>query len=240
MTGMRVLVTRPEPDAQRTAAALRARGHEALVAPLLRFEALAGTDLDQQRWAGVLVTSANALRALAQHPALPRLTALPLLAVGRRTAEAARAGGFGDVTAAAGDGSDLARRVKGQFAGTATPLLYLAAADRAADLEAELARCGVPVHTAVVYRMAAATTLGPAAKALAARAVDAVLHYSRRSAETYLRCAGNDELGEAALLPRHLCLSHEVAAPLARAGTRNIEIASGPDEAALLDLVGAG
>ena len=38
---MRLLVTRPEPDAARTAEALRARGHEVLVAPLLRVETIA-------------------------------------------------------------------------------------------------------------------------------------------------------------------------------------------------------
>ena len=32
---MRLLVTRPEPDATRTAETLRARGHDVLVAPLL-------------------------------------------------------------------------------------------------------------------------------------------------------------------------------------------------------------
>ena len=38
---MRLLVTRPEQDGERTAAALRARGHEALLAPLMRIEAAA-------------------------------------------------------------------------------------------------------------------------------------------------------------------------------------------------------
>jgi uroporphyrinogen-III synthase len=33
---MRLVVTRPQTDSERTAAALRARGHAVLVAPLLR------------------------------------------------------------------------------------------------------------------------------------------------------------------------------------------------------------
>ena len=36
---MRLLVTRPEPDNERTAAALRALGHEVMLAPLLAIEA---------------------------------------------------------------------------------------------------------------------------------------------------------------------------------------------------------
>ena len=37
---MRLLVTRPEADAARTAQALRASGHEAVVAPVLRVESI--------------------------------------------------------------------------------------------------------------------------------------------------------------------------------------------------------
>ena len=37
---MRLLVTRPQPDAQRTAAALRDLGHHVLIAPLFEVEAL--------------------------------------------------------------------------------------------------------------------------------------------------------------------------------------------------------
>ena len=37
---MKLLVTRPEPDGERTAEALRARGHEVLLAPMLRMQAV--------------------------------------------------------------------------------------------------------------------------------------------------------------------------------------------------------
>ena len=38
MTALRLLVTRPEPDATRTADELRAKGHDVMVAPMLNFE----------------------------------------------------------------------------------------------------------------------------------------------------------------------------------------------------------
>jgi uroporphyrinogen-III synthase len=38
---MAVLVTRPQPDDETTAASLRARGFEVLLAPMLRFEPVA-------------------------------------------------------------------------------------------------------------------------------------------------------------------------------------------------------
>ena len=108
---MRLLVTRPERDAQRTAAALSARGHQVRIAPLLRIEAIPGADIGSAPWQAVLMTSANAARAIALHPKLGELRALPVLAVGRRTAEAARAAGFADVISADTGAGDLARLI---------------------------------------------------------------------------------------------------------------------------------
>src|SRR4030088_3031309 len=106
---MRLLVTRPEPDNARTAAALRAKGHEVVLAPLLHIEAVAGATLGAPPWAAILLTSANGARALASHPQRGELLAVPVLAVGRSSADAARAAGFADVTSADGDADDLAR-----------------------------------------------------------------------------------------------------------------------------------
>ena len=60
---MRLLVTRPEPDGERTAQALRARGHAVVLAPLLRTEPVAFA-LPDQAFAAVVLTSANAARAV--------------------------------------------------------------------------------------------------------------------------------------------------------------------------------
>ena len=64
---MRLLVTRPEPDNERTAAELRARGHEVMLAPMLRVEPVIDADLGTGPWAAVLITSANGARAIAPH-----------------------------------------------------------------------------------------------------------------------------------------------------------------------------
>ena len=64
---MRLLLTRPEPDAQRTAAALRAQGHDVIIAPLLRIEPAADAEIGAGPWAAILITSANAAHAVATH-----------------------------------------------------------------------------------------------------------------------------------------------------------------------------
>src|ERR1700722_9027828 len=99
---MAVLVTRPHPDDEATAAALRARGLEVLRAPMLRFEPVAFHDDLDANYGAVIVTSANALRGIAPHLAGSRLLKLPLFAVGEHTASTARDAGFGNVLPAAG------------------------------------------------------------------------------------------------------------------------------------------
>ena len=229
---MRLVVTRPQADSERTAAALRARGHEVLVAPLMRIEPvkaeLSGT------WGGVIITSANAAGAIAGHAACEALFKLPVFAVGRRSAEAARQAGFADVTSAGGDVRDLLRLIAARRADTKAPLLYLAGEDRAADLVAELAVHGIAAEMAVVYRAATAPFPPELIAALAAGEVDAVLHFSKRSAENYLAGAAQAGVAGPALGVRHICLSAQIAEPLMGAGANRIAIAPRLDDAALI------
>ena len=229
---MRLLVTRPEPDNARTAAVLRAQGHDVLLAPLLRIEAVADADLGAPPWAAILLTSANGARAVADHPRRAQLIAVPVLAVGRSSADAARAAGFADVTSADGDANGLARLAAQRFSGARQPLLYLAGEDRSG----ELAVPGLAVRTAVVYRAAKTEKFPPAVRtALEQGGIEGVLHFSRRSVESYLDCSR--DLGGRALKPMHYCLSARAAEPLRLAGAPQIHVAPQPDEASLLALV---
>lgn len=234
---MRLIVTRPEPDASRTAAALRARGHNVDLVPLLHIAPEPAAELGEGPFGGIVITSANAARAIEAHPARTDFLALPVFAVGRRSADAARAAGFRDVTSADGDAGDLVRLVAAR-ATRALPLLWLAGEDRAADLEALLAAKGITVRTVVVYRAVAATAFPPAVReALAADAIDGVLHYSPRSAAVFGAIAIAAGIDLKSLQTRHFCLSAEIAEALAPEGLPGVAVASEPDEAALFALI---
>ena len=84
---MAVLVTRPQPDDEATASALRAKGFEVMLAPMLRFEPVAFHDDEDARYGAVVVTSANALRAIAANPAMAKFKPLPLFALGAKQDE---------------------------------------------------------------------------------------------------------------------------------------------------------
>lgn len=234
---MRLLLTRPEPDAQRTTAVLRAHGHAVQSAPLLRIEPLADAKIDDGAWAALLITSANAAHAIAAHDCVIQLRALPVFTVGQRTAGVVSAAGFTNVTSAEGNVADLARFVAERMR-PAGPLLYLAGEDRSGDLAGDLRARGFAVEMTVVYRAVAASSLPPLAADALAQGVDGVLHFSRRSAETYVGTARAAGLLAGALKPVHFCLSAQVAAPLTQAGAVDIRIAPEPTEATLIALIG--
>ena len=191
---MAVLVTRPHPDDETTAATLRAKGFAVLLAPMLRFEPVAFHDDLDTRYGAVIVTSANALRGIEAQLAGSRLLKLPLFAVGARTASAAHRAGFENVIPADGDAASLRDFVlasaKAKELKKASPLLYLAGADLARDLAGELGERGFSVFTQTTYKMAPVSSLPrDVCDAFAANQVGAVLHYSRRSARAFLEAA---------------------------------------------------
>jgi uroporphyrinogen-III synthase len=232
---MRVVIIRPQPAAERTAAALAARGHGVWVVPLMQVEPVEA-DLSGD-WGGVIVTSANAPAAIAGNPEREALLALPLLAVGQRSAEAARAAGFTEVTSAGGDVRDLLRALTTRRLDKVAPLLYLAGEDRTTDLAAELAAHGIAAEMRVVYRAAPLPFPPELTAALEAGDVEAVLHFSRRSAENYVAGARAAGIAKEALAVRHYCLSAQVAEPLEAAGAKRVTIAPRPQEAALIELL---
>jgi uroporphyrinogen-III synthase len=233
-----ILVTRPHPDDETTAAGLRARGFEVLLAPMLRFESAAFREDADADYGAVIVTSANALRGIEPHLAGSRLLKLPLFAVGEHTAAAARKAGFGKVLAAKGDAAGLRdlvlEGVRSKALKKASVLLYLAGADLARDLTGELGERGFSVVTQTTYRMIPVSTLPrEACDAFTANAVEAVLHYSRRSARAFMDAVRADGVEISALAIPHCCISAAVASVLRDAGATQLTVAAAPDENAL-------
>lgn len=230
-----MLVTRPEPDASETAARLGALGIEGVPCPLLVHQTLNPSLPEANGFAAIAVTSTNALRALHERGLLERYRKLPLYAVGGRTAAAAKAFGFGDVTQAEGGFVALAELLA--HTPIAGPIFYPAARELAGDLAKSLAPFGRMVITAEVYAMNPVDELpAVAAEGLADNSIGAVLLYSRRTAETFVRLADAhvDRLERRQL--GMLCLSEAVAEPLFDAHFVRVGLAEQPSEQAMMGL----
>ena len=235
---MSILVTRPHPDNEATAESLRARGHTVLLAPALKFEPVAFHDKGDAPYDAILVTSANAIRAVAPQLQDLGLLDLPLFAVGEHTAAAARDAGFAQVIVAGGDAASLRDKVmqsvRDKVLKKKSTLLYLAAADLSRDLGGELDAAGFDVVTRTTYRMAPVKHLPrEVCEGFAAHAVEAVLHYSKRSARAFLDAARDEGVEISALAIPQCCLSEAVASALREAGASQVLVAATPDENAL-------
>jgi uroporphyrinogen-III synthase len=227
---MRLLLLRAAEDAARTRLTLEAAGHSVLVSPVLVFES---TEESWPRRApdGLIATSSRAFTATDATRA--DLREVPLYLVGRRTEAAARQHGLAGPAMVAADGAALLAILRAR---PAMRLLYLAGVDRKPDIEEGLEATAHRLIVVETYEAVAATSLAPEAiAAFRDGAVDAVLHYSRRSAEIFLALAahaGVDPTGT-----RHVCLSSDVAIPLREHGCCQVQVAPMPDEGGMLSLI---
>lgn len=230
-----MLVTRPEPEARETAARLSAIDIEPTLLPLLTRTTLSTSLPEPRGFAGMAVTSANAFHALADRGALENYLGLKVYTVGDKCAAQARAFGFTSVQSAGGTLANLVEllahsRLQG-------PIFYPAARHQSGDLAKSLAPYGVMAVTARVYEMLPITELpDPVYQDLEGGRIEAALFFSRRTAETFVRLAG-DRLPRAARSRlAMLCLSEAVAEPLIAAHFVRIGLADHPSEEAMLTL----
>jgi uroporphyrinogen-III synthase len=231
---MRLLVTRPEPDANETAAALAALGHSVLVEPLTRIVFLAPPVI-AFRPAAIVFTSRNGVRAAAAWPQVSDWREVTAFAVGDKTGQAARDAGFTDVRIGGGDAASLAEAIVRALDPAAGTILRVAGRDRAGDLEGGLGSQGFATVTVEAYVAVAAADLSAGARqALATGALDGALVFSRRAASIFgdlLREAG---LGEALHAVTVYAISESAAEPLRPYHPAGMRIASNPDAESLI------
>jgi uroporphyrinogen-III synthase len=234
---MRLLVTRPEPDATRQAAILTARGHEPVIAPLLLIEPEKDVSLDLDGAQALIVTSRNALRALASHPDLAASLRLPLFAVGEATAKAATELGFAKVTTGPGTGEDLSRLIAGTLDPKSGPLVHLAGETVAYDLNSALKAKGFTLRQPVLYRAVPATRLLERVLSLLnAGTLDGVVLMSPRTAAIFAALVvRHDVVTQASRLDCY-CLSAAVAQAVEPLKARAI-VAARPREEDVLALI---
>jgi uroporphyrinogen-III synthase len=228
---VRVLVTRPEPGAGRTAAKLRAMDFDPVVLPLSETKPLAVSPQAVPADAAVAVTSTNALRH-APSDLIERLASLPCHAVGRRTGEAARAAGFAQVVEGPGDALWLADGIARERAGDI--LVYLCGRERFPGFEERLAATGVLVRPIETYETVAMDYSDEAVLSrLSGQPVDVLLLYSAKAAEAARQLAARPALAQVFKNTGVFALSNRIGGAFGP----GVSIASKPDEESLLALL---
>jgi uroporphyrinogen-III synthase len=214
-----VLILRPQPGADESAARARAIGLEPAVAPLFAMRAIAWAPPTPGGFGAVMLTSANAARHAGD--ALTSYAGLPCYTVGEATAAAAAAAGFADVRIGPDDGAAL---------------LDLLAADGVTSLfhpcgqdHLPLEREGVNIVRVPVYAADAVDRLPDAAGDALGRGAVALLH-SPRAAAHFSRLIGDGraDIAVAAISVR--------TARATGPGWRILAVSPRPRDQALLEL----
>ncbi len=236
---MRVLVTRPEPEAAAQADELRGMGHEPVLQPLLEFRALDFDPAPLRSAAALIFTSGNALRALREKIDPRDIAQTPVLCVGSETARRARAAGFKSVAATADTAEELSAKIVSQT-GRGVPLVHVTGEHQAFDLAQALAHEGLSLHTLRVYVMKAREVFdSQAAGELQAGAIGGVILMSPRTAEIFVSLCRHYELLDCAKDLSYFCLAESVAKKLKPLEPANVHIAARPGREALLALLAA-
>ena len=235
---MRLLVTRPEPDALLLKARLETLGHEATVAPLLSVSFENADDIDLSEVQALIATSRNGLKALRVQSAHKIAALLPIYVVGKATAKEAQALGFTEIITGGGAVADLIPEIVASADPQSDVLLHLAGDEVAGTLASELELHGFRVMQPIVYRMVPATSFdADTADQIATGEIDGVLLFSPRTASIYVNLINQHELQPATQRLRHFCLSEAVARRLAPIATPHTEIADSPTLEAMLELL---
>jgi len=234
---MRVLITRPAEDATPLAEAVRARGHEPVIAPLshIRYQT---PEPPPGEATATIFTSRNALRALDDLDWVADLRRRPAYCVGAATAQAARSAGFTHVVAGGGTGAQLGEYIAHMHKPADGPLLYLTGANLAFDMQDALGARGFTVWRRIVYRNELVPALAlPMAVGLQKQFFDAIILMSPRVAAHFAALVQHAGLSENASRLRFLCLSDKVATALDPLAAADVEIAAKPTQKALIDLL---
>jgi uroporphyrinogen-III synthase len=234
---MRLLVTRPEPDASATADELRALGHEPVLQPLLEFRVLDFDVAPLRAAEALIVTSGAGLRALKDRGLIDDLADKPLYCVGGETARKALAAGFKAVLAVEETGEELAGKIAASWRKDAA-IAHIMGEHMAFDIVGALAREGFPIQSATVYSMEACAEFRPSVGAMIeAGEIDGVLLMSPRTAEIYVSLCHRYGRLRCAKTLSYFCLSANVAAKLASLEPDHVLISRKPNKQALLDLL---
>jgi uroporphyrinogen-III synthase len=228
----RVLVTRPQPGAARTAARLGAAGFEPVVLPLTRIEPLDFV-LPEGLFDAVIVTSAQALERMNT----ASIVRLPVFVVGETTAEAARSAGFEKVMTADGSAQSTAALVRSS-AKPAARLLYLCGRVRRPELEAMLGAAGLQVTAAETYD---AVPIRYSKSELAARLgqtpFDAVTLMSAQAAELFLALTKVEAIAQLFMPSAIICFSPRIAEILIHSSVGRTSVTEAATEDSMFDLL---
>jgi len=236
-----ILITRPQAASELLAEALAEQGYDGLIEPLLTIRSTDVPSPEVKEIQAIMITSANALTALDKGSYdTDGLLGLPCFCVGPRTAERAAQFGFRRTYYSTSDGQALAELITKTLPKKDKAILHIAGRDVDSKGQEDLTAAGFSVSLWPIYEAIPAMQLSPhIITKLKGREIDAVLLYSARTAETFLKLLQHHKL-------THVCadlvavgLSAAITDLLAQQMWKKSLTAASPSETSVLECLTA-
>ena len=235
-----IITIRPEPDASRDVDWLQRYQVPAMAVPVMRAEQQPFSLPDAAFFQAIIFTSRHAVTAIqgiagsAEMATLGALRSLPVYAVGRNTALAARQAGFEQVTSGPGDGQGLLPLMTADLRKDAGKILWPRATIISFDIASRLAEFGFAVQQIPVYAMTpTANHADDLLARLAACSSAAVVAMSARSMTFFSQLLDSRECADQRKIVTVIAGSASIAAA-AGSGWADIIVAKAPRRSRLL------
>lgn len=229
---LRLVITRPQEDAEALAKELSALGVKSLIAPLLSIESSGATTPDLAGVQALLLTSANGVRAFTY---LSKERKIPIFAVGHASALAAQKVGFKNIESAGGDVNTLAEVVCKKLDPRDGAVLHIAGSMIAGDLAGVLGQSGFDYRRVQLYHAIEVSDLpSKCLVAIKDKLVEGVVLYSPRTAKAFMDLLIKSGLVGCTRQLLAFCLSEAVAAKIVAYEWASVVVAETPDQVALL------
>ena len=233
--GLRLIITRPQQDAEPLAKELETIGVQHLIAPLLSIEPSGEKPPTLKGVQALLLTSANGVRAFAN---LSKERKLPIYAVGNASALAAYKVGFENIESADGDVETLAELVCRKLDFRDGTVLHIAGSTMAGDLAGALTKKCFSYRRLQLYHAKAVNELPlNCITAIKNLSVGGVVLYSPRTAKTFMNLLTKAKLEDHSKQLIAFCLSDAVAGQIVAYDWRKIVVAKTPEQASLINSV---
>ena len=229
-----IITIRPEPDASRDVDWLQRYKVPAMAMPVMCAKQQPFNLPDASLFQAIIFTSRHAVAAISDVFKHVSLRSLPVYAVGRNTALAARHAGFEQVTSGPGDGKGLMTLMTADLRQDAGKILWPSASVVSFDIASHLNEFGFSVQQIPVYTMTPTASCAASLSArLSACSSAAVVAMSTRSMALFSEVLNNQEFSD----QRKIITVIAGSAPIAEAaglGWADIIVAKAPRRSRIL------
>lgn len=230
-----VLLTRPEGDSYEIAQEIESLNYHVICEPFLKVIYDQVTLPDFKGYAGVIFTSANAVRAISKQ--IINFD-IPVFCVGTQTYQTAVQAGFENAYNADGAVEDLVTLVREHT--STKPYLYIRGRDVSKDLK--ILMTDVQIEEVIAYHTDKVEEISPLTRQVIMRGeMGDILFFSKRTAEAFVDWVKNDpqsaSIAAALKHTRALCLGRPMVQSLSVITWKDIQVADQPTRPSIINLL---